>query len=57
MINLGEFLSQTVIPKENNFKQPGDLFRSWPRDRKELTLLFVCTFDKIGIPVIIKQTT
>ncbi|GLJ11996.1 hypothetical protein SUGI_0181690 [Cryptomeria japonica] len=26
---------KTVITKENNFKQPGDLFRSWPRDRQE----------------------
>ncbi|TJX42020.1 catalase, partial [Soehngenia saccharolytica] len=26
---------KTVIVKENNFKQPGDLFRSWPRDRQE----------------------
>lgn len=26
---------KTVIPKENNFKQPGDLFRTWPRDRQE----------------------
>jgi catalase len=24
-----------VIPKENNFKQAGERFRSWPRDEQE----------------------
>jgi catalase len=26
---------RTVIAKENNFKQPGERFRAWPRDRQE----------------------
>lgn len=27
--------AQDVIPKENNFEQPGALYRSWPADRQE----------------------
>lgn len=31
--NYGFFSMQTVIPKFNDFKQPGERYRSWEPDR------------------------
>lgn len=38
---------RAVIAKENNFSQPGERFRSWPRDRQERCVFFF--FGALGV--------